>query len=94
MTVFITIFSIVAIAELMNGAEFLEWNGQMARENAGTEAMTKQDARLEVQVMTPTTATTPEPVSAFQRQPASDGAPSNSRPRLVLKVKTRPVEIR
>ncbi len=54
-TVFVHIFCIVGIAELLNGAtEYLQWNGQMAREYAGTAAQAKKEAQIEAEPMIPT----------------------------------------
>ncbi|MGB8644323.1 MAG: DUF1360 domain-containing protein [Anaerolineae bacterium] len=54
-TVFVHIFCIVGIAELLNGAtEYLQWNGQMAREYAGTAAQAKKEAQMEAEAMIPT----------------------------------------
>ncbi len=93
MMIFINVFSVVGIAEIMNGAtEFLEWNGQMARENAGTLAMAKQDARLEAEVMIPTTNSIQDSVVIEPRQVGQDGDGHRGL-RLVPKPKVRPLEI-
>ncbi len=89
-SVFITIFCVVGIAELLNGAtEFLQWNGQMAREYAGTAAIAKKQAQLEEEVMIPTA------LAASMQKPAANGtkvAPSDGaavgEPRVAPKVKS------
>ncbi len=93
MMAFVNIFCVVGIAELVNGAtEFLEWNGQLARENAGSAAMAKQGARAEAQFMVPTTGTIPNPVPAVPLVLAGDGA-GRAGLRLLTKVKAPPLEI-
>ncbi|MGE5138142.1 MAG: DUF1360 domain-containing protein, partial [Rudaea sp.] len=53
-SLFITIFAVIGLAELLNSAtEYLEWNGQMAREYAGTIALAKKQALSEVEDTTP-----------------------------------------
>ncbi|MGE5139634.1 MAG: DUF1360 domain-containing protein, partial [Rudaea sp.] len=58
-TVFITIFCVVGIAELLNSAtEFLQWNGQMAREYAGSSALAKREAQQEAEELIPAAVVT------------------------------------
>ncbi len=67
--VFITIFCVVGIAELLNGAtEFLQWTGQMARDYAGTAAIAQKQAQLEEEAMIPTALT------GNMQTPATGGA--------------------
>ncbi len=72
-TVFITIFCVVGIAELLNGAtEFLQWNGQMAREYAGTSALAKREAQEEAEALIPAAVVTGLQRSGSANKPASN----------------------